>query len=253
MASLIFCTHPLLAEAVNAISYREDLLASTFYFPAFLFYLMASQQKSHFWYTISLVCYFMGLFSKETTITLPALIIMYDFLCGGKTRFTYKIIRYYTGYFLMSVFYLLLRFVFFHNPVESGILYPQGSLWVNVLTMSKVLASYIKLLFFPIDLNADYVVPYTSFLTEISFILSLLLIISAMVITYRLFFCSKILFFSVLWFFIALLPVTNIIPIENIMAERYLSIPLVGFCILGGVLLHKISTIDIKKKVLTCV
>ncbi len=250
IVSIVFCSHPLLAEAVNAISYREDLLATTFYFSAFLFYLRASQQRSPLWYAISLVCYFMGLFSKETTITFPALIIMYDFLCRRKTRLTYTIIRYYTGYFLMSVFYLLLRFVFLHNPAESGILYPQGSLWVNVLTMSKVLASYIKLLFFPINLNADYVVPYTSFPTEISFLLSLLLIISVIIITYRLFFYSKILFFSVLWFFITLLPVMNIIPIENIMAERYLCIPLAGFCILGGFLLNKISTADTNRRFL---
>lgn len=100
--------------------------------------------------------------------------------------------------------------------------------------MSKVLASYIKLLFFPINLNAVYVVQHATSPVEISFILSLLLIVSVIVITYRLFFCSRILFFSVLWFSIALLPVMNIIPIENIMAERYLYIPLVGFCILVG-------------------
>jgi tetratricopeptide (TPR) repeat protein len=42
----------------------------------------------------------------------------------------------------------------------------------------------------------------------------------------------------------------NIIPIENIMAERYLYIPLVGFCIQVAFLLNKISTRDIKKKAL---
>ncbi|MDO8140965.1 MAG: tetratricopeptide repeat protein [Candidatus Brocadiales bacterium] len=117
--------------------------------------------------------------------------------------------------------------------------------------MSKVIASYIKLLFFPVNLNADYVVPNTSSPIELSFILSFILIISVMVITYRLFFYSKTLFLSILWFFVTLLPVLNIIPIENIMAERYLYIPLVGFCILGGQLLSLIPNSGLKSGILT--
>ncbi|MCF6154986.1 MAG: tetratricopeptide repeat protein [Candidatus Brocadia sp.] len=250
LASLIFCTHPLLAEAVNAISYREDLLATTFYFAAFQFYLKTCQQRSTLWYSVSLLCYLAGLFSKETTITFPVLIGLYDVLSQSKTRLPYKLIRYYIGYALVSIFYILIRFVFLHNPTESYIPYPQNSLWVNFLTMSKVLASYIKLLFFPVNLNADYVVQHTTSPVEISFILSLLLIVSVMVIAYRLFFYFRILFFSVLWFFITLLPVLNIIPIENIMAERYLYLSLVGFCVLGGFLLDQIPNLGLRHRVL---
>ncbi|MBI2470488.1 MAG: tetratricopeptide repeat protein [Planctomycetes bacterium] len=251
IASLIFCTCPILAEAVNAISYREDIMAATFYFAAFLFYLKTSQRRSVVWYAISLVCYFLGLFSKEMAITFPILIGLYDILRHGKTFFTFKRIRYYIGYILITVFYVALRFVFLHNPTESYIPYPQNSLWINFLTMSKVIASYIKLLFFPVHLNADYVVPHASSPLELSFILSFLLIVSVIVVTYRLFFYSKTLFFSILWFFVTLLPVLNIIPIENIMAERYLYIPLVGFCILGGQLLSLIPKSGSKSGILT--
>ena len=251
MASLVFCTYPILTEAVNAISYREDIMAATFYFAAFLFYLKTHQRQSVLWYVISLICYFLGLFSKEMAITFPILIGLYDVLRHGKTFFTFKHIRYYIGYILITVFYVALRFVFLHNPTESYIPYPQNSLWINFLTMSKVIASYIKLLFFPVHLNADYVVPNTSSPIELSFILSFLLIISVIVVTYRLFFYSKTLFFSILWFFVTLLPVLNIIPIENIMAERYLYIPLVGFCILGSQLLSLIPKPGSKSGILT--
>ena len=250
-ASLIFCIYPILTEAVNAISYREDIMAATFYFAAFLFYLKTHQRQSVLWYGISLLCYFMGLFSKEMAITFPILIGLYDVMRYGKTLFTFKRIRYHIGYIIITVFYITLRFVFLHNPAESYIPYPQNSLWINFLTMSKVIASYIKLLFFPVHLNADYVVPNTSSPGELSFVLSFLLIVSVIVITYRLFFYSKALFFSILWFFVTLLPVLNIIPIENIMAERYLYIPLVGFCILGGQLLSLIPGSGLKSDILT--
>src|SRR3990172_3843931 len=57
---------------------------------------------------------------------------------------TFKRIRYHIGYIIITVFYITLRFVFLHNPAESYIPYPQNSLWINFLTMSKVIASYIK-------------------------------------------------------------------------------------------------------------
>lgn len=234
IASLIFCSCPILAEAVNAISYREDIMTATFYFAAFICYLKSQQRQTVLWYIISLVCYFFGLFSKEMAVTFPILICLYDLLRYGKTFFSFQRFRCYIGYILITIFYAALRFVFLHNPTESYIPYPQNSLWINFLTMSKVIASYIKLLFFPVYLNADYVVPNVSSPVDLSFVLSFLLIVSVIVITYRLFYYSKVLFFSVLWFFVTLLPVLNIIPIENIMAERYLYIPLAGFCILGS-------------------
>ena len=43
---------------------------------------------------------------------------------------------------------------------------------------------------------------------------------------------SRGIFFGIWWFFITLFPVYNIIPIYNPFAERFLYIPLIGFCML---------------------
>ncbi|MDO8140138.1 MAG: tetratricopeptide repeat protein [Candidatus Brocadiales bacterium] len=249
LASLFFVCHPVLSEAVNAVSYREDLLAATFSIIAFILYVRLSARNkftygnfNFYLYPISLLSYLFALFSKEMAITLPLLLFFFDYLIGNCRTFANRILRFYLGYILVTIFYLLVRFRWFHNPVESGVSYPQESLWHNFLTMPKALASYIRLLFFPVNLNADYIVPVTSSPCDTSFILSLLLIISIAVIAYRLFFRSKLLFFSVLWFFVALLPVLNIIPIANITAERYLYIPMIGFCIMGSYFITHMST-----------
>ena len=167
-------------------------------------------------------------------------------IIGSCRTFTNRISRFYLGYILVTIFYLLVRFWWFHNPVESGVSYPQENLWFNFLAMLKVLASYLKLLFFPVNLNADYIVPVASSPWNMSCILSLLLIISIAVIGCRLFFHSKLLFFSLLWFFVALLPVLNIVPIGNIMAERYLYIPVIGFCIMGSCFIMHMSALRLK-------
>ena len=116
-------------------------------------------------------------------------------IIGSRHTLAYRILRFYLGYILVTIFYLLVRFWWFRNPVESGVSYPQESLWFNSLAMLKVLASYLKLLFFPVNLNADYIVPVISSPWDMSCILSLFLIISIAVIRYRLLFHSKVLFF----------------------------------------------------------
>ena len=255
VVTIIFSCHPVLTEAVNAISYREDLLTATFFIAAFLLYMKASKDERSFSpaYFASVVCYLLGIFSKEMAIILPLLIFLYDLIFTKVQSLSYKLTRYYTGYILATIFYLSMRFVILHNPIESHVSYPEGSIFINFLTMSKVLASYMKLFFFPVILCADYNVPYSSFLFDVSFILSFLLLVVVIVITYRLFFSSKILFFSVVWFFVSLLPVLNIVPIDNIMAARYLYLPIIGFCILVGNLLvqHHNKTVSFNKPYIT--
>src|SRR3989304_1516869 len=246
LASLFFICHPVLSEAVNAVSYREDILAATFFITAFLLYVKVLNLNKFYLYPLSLLSYLFALFSKEMAITLPLFIFFFDYIIGSCRTFTNRILRFYLGYILVTIFYLLVRFWWFYNPVESGVSYPQENLWFNFLAMLKVLAPYIKLLFFPVNLNADYLVPVISSPWDMSCILSLLLIISIAVIGYRLFFHSELLFFSLLWFFVALLPVLNIVPIGNIMAERYLYIPVIGFCIMGSCFIMHMSALRLK-------
>lgn len=250
IAVLIFSCHPVLSEALNAVSYREDLLAVTFLLAAFLLYIKIRTHKHPFSpaYFASVACYLLGVFSKEMAITLPLLIILYDVILTKGENFAYRLTRYYTGYILATIFYLSVRFLLLHNPAESHVSYPEGSILVNFFTMSKVLACYIKLFFLPVILCADYVVPYSTSLFDISFIVSFLLLVAVIVIACKLFFSSRILFFSIVWFFVCLLPVLNIVPIENLMAERYLCLPIIGFCLFTGSLLsHQQDRISFSK------
>ncbi len=250
MATLLFSCHPVLTETVNAISYREDLLGATFFVAAFFLYIKTNKEERRFnaLYYASVICYLFGVFSKEMAITLPILIFLYDILFMKKPHLRYKLIHYFPGYIFVAAFYLVTRFVLLHNPVESHVSYPGDSIFVNFLTMSKVLASYIKLFFFPFHLCADYVIQDSYSFLDTSFILSFLLLSSVAIITYRMLFHSKGVFFSILLFFITLLPVLNIIPIENIMAERYLYLPTLGFCMTYGTLLAHLKSFGLFDK-----
>ena len=250
LATLLFLSHPILTETVNAVCYREDILACLFFLLAFIYFVKMSfspktRPRFFLYYTFSCTAYGLALFSKEMAITLPILLILYHLLhpsgnpinSGNKplTRpYSANIIRllfFYSGYISVTGFYLYLRFIVFKNTYK--IIEISQS---NVFAMAKVVASYLKLLFIPVHLNADYCVPPAKY-PSISFILSSLLIISALIIIVRLRHTYKQATFFNMWFFITLLPVLGIIPIGNIMAERYLYLPIVGFCASSGYML----------------
>ncbi|MFN3530927.1 MAG: tetratricopeptide repeat protein [Candidatus Brocadia sp.] len=244
LAGILFATHPILTEAVNGISYREDLLAAIFFLASLLLFIQSTfrnpQSKSrNYLYPLSLFSYLLALCSKEMAITLPLIICIFDWVFRGAERLKRNIVKYYLGFILVSVFYLFLRFVWFRNPVEKQLMYPGNSFMVNLLTMPKILGSYIKLSFFPIHFNADYIITHTKTPLAATFICNIAFLCAIGVIVYRLYNHSRHLFFFILWFFVTLIPTMNIIPIANIMAERYLYLPSAGFCtILSYILLE---------------
>src|SRR3989304_9708791 len=254
LTSMLFAVHPVVSEVVNMISYREDLIATAFLIASFLLFLLCKERvvaqipfspsfknrdlgefsvsPFHRKRTLSLsasamAAYFFALLSKESAIVLPALIFIYELLISGKYFTPRKTAQrivcapFFLGYIGVSIVYLILRFFILHNPGEK-IVYPDGSIFVNMLTMTKVLGRYITSVFLPFNLNADYHVLYLKTPLTLSFLIPFFILISIVIITIRWWkklarTCSNrdfypVILFAILWFFISILPVMNIIP-----------------------------------------
>lgn len=251
LSLLFFVTHPVLVETVNAIGYREDLLSATFLLVSFIYFIKSDAlfyrenkqiTRCAVYYTISLISYLCALFSKEMATTLPLLLLVFTVFFHQRpwSSLTKRGKGIYTGYLALSLLYLIIRFMLFINPALHSA-YQPGGFWVNVFTMIKILASYIRLSFFPLRLNADYVVPLVVHPWEISSMLAVTFLISIFIIFAIICRTRNMLAVWMSWFFITLLPVMNIIPIGNIMAERYLYIPVMGFCVAKGILIYRIT------------
>ncbi|MCF6147848.1 MAG: tetratricopeptide repeat protein [Candidatus Kuenenia sp.] len=254
LAAVFFGVHPILTETVNAISYREDLLTTVFFLGALWLFIYSGNNFKRYilLYPLSLLLYLFALCSKEMAITLPLMIFLFDWIFGGNVKIKKNALKYYIGFIAVSIFYLFLRFVLLHNPSEGQLTYPEDSFFVNVLTMPKVVASYIKLLFLPTHFNAEYMIDPTLTPLASSFLFSIPLLCTAGIIAYRFYFYSKPFFYFTLWFFITLVPAMNILPIANIMAERYLYLPSVGFCVILAIIVlaiwEKAYTVILLKK-----
>ncbi len=204
----------------------------------------ACREKNRFAcsYGISLLAYLCALFSKEMAITFPAILLLFmlfseENILAGLMR---RVKTIYIGYLAISLFYLVVRFLVFNNPTMKAAYQPGGFL-VNALTMLKVLASYVKLSFFPLNLNADYVVPLAKAPWETPCVLSIILLASIFTLMVILGRSRNTFVFWMGWFFIMVLPVMNILPIVNVMADRYLYFPVMGFCAAKGILIYRIT------------
>jgi len=253
ISGCLFACHPVLSEAVNGIAFNDDLLTTFFFLTAFLVYIRIKSDhvKSNIGaFCLSLLCYLFGLLSKEMAITLPAIIVLYDLTLRDAGRdspwFRRRLnilknrVSFYAGYAAVSLFYLFLRFYLFQVPAES-LKSSYGSLLERIIYLPGHIFSFIRLIIFPANLNADYVFAYPdSFFNSMN--LAGIAVVGGLVgFSYFIYRYSKEVFFGLWWCLITLLPVSNLIEIYHPLAERYLYLPLIGFCLLVPVIIYGLA------------
>jgi tetratricopeptide (TPR) repeat protein len=259
LAGLLFACHPALTETVDCIAFNEDLLAAFFCLLALILYFKAVENGAvGACYILSLFFFFCGLLSKEMAITLPLVIVLYDLtFTGGKGQaLSLKYVlgtmrrrwRYYAGYAGIGLFYLVLRFVVFIKQAAGG--KPDfGSWFERLLYLPSHIFSFLRLALAPYDLNADYVFSYPPGFFEFPNLVGWVITWGLVVGSFFLFRRFKVIFFGIWWFLITLVPVYNLIPIFNPLAERYLYIPIIGFCLAVASILYGISSKALKRPV----
>ena len=237
-AALIFAVHPIHTEVVTGIVGRSELMVVFFYLAALVAYINSGRKSSY--YFLSLLSFILALLSKETALTLPVMIVLYDIFSASKIKKDIsKKFKYYYGYAGVTFVYVIAKISIFGSitPVETTTAFYTKGIISRMLTMSEVFMDYIRLLFYPVQLSIVYninsVITDSLSLKNLSYIILLFLIIIIAVRIYR---HSKAIAFSLFWCFTAMLPVSNIIPIGDLIAERFLYLPSAGFCLIIGVL-----------------
>ena len=249
LAACLFACHPVLSEAVNCISFNEDLLTTFFFLLALLVYIRIESEQVRFnigAYCLSLFFYLFGLLSKEMAITLPIIILLYDLILRDADRDTLSFKQrlnilkkrgsFYAGYAAVSLFYLFLRFFLFQIPGES-LKSSYGSLLERIIYLPGHIFSFIRLIIFPTDLTADYVFAYPDSFFDAVNLVGFGVVIGLAGASYFIYRYSKEIFFGLWWCLITLLPVLNLIEIYHPLAERYFYLPLIGFCLMVPIII----------------
>ena len=236
---LVFMTHPIQTQAVTYIVQRAASLATLFYLACLCLYIksrLLQQQgeniiSSRISYCCSLIVAIMAMFTKEITVTLPLMVLFYEyFFLRIEKKFDWKhpfpffatmLVVPLTMFFTSSVDFMGMR-----RSLEpaSGI-----SPWQYLITQFRVMVTYIRLLFIPVNQNLDYDYCISKSLLELPVLSSLVILASISTLAFKASSKYKLISFGIFWFFLTLLPESSVIPIKDVIYEHRLYLPMVGF------------------------
>ncbi len=242
LAALLFSLHPVQIESVTYLMSRSGLLATFFYLLAFYFFINSTQNfsahktKTFVFSVAALICFFLGLGSKLTIITLPIMLIIYLFVININKISILSIARQYkwllVGVLVPFTSYLVRKAFFSKHGLlgVSGMATEQYGRWGYFMTEVKAFYShYLKLLLFPINLNINPDFPFSPSLWQTICLLALTLFGLFCLVKYS----NKLplLIYSILWMIITLSPTSSIVHLNDLVAEHRIYLPSLGFFI----------------------
>ncbi|MBW1981220.1 MAG: tetratricopeptide repeat protein [Deltaproteobacteria bacterium] len=232
--ALLFVMHPVNVEAVAWISSRKYVLLALFYILAFYLYVEAEREKTSFsCYILSIVVYLLALLSSPFSVTLPAVLYLYDYCRHTDLNFFY-ILRKKFLYYLPYLFLSIVQTILLLNLVATGTGAAIKSHYHNnplytLLLMLWALYDYFRNMLLPFWLNNWYLENISYDFPVYKIIIAACILLSLIIyVTVRPKKWQRLPLFCFGWFFITLLPVTNIIPISTKIADRYLYLPGIG-------------------------
>ena len=230
-SAAVFLAHPTQVETVVWVSQRSNIMAFLFSMSALWIHLRKGKasKTSLFLFTLALLC-------KEEAVVMPLFLWAWQIIERERPKNNFSPLRetLFAQSFPPIIPYLALIFAFVLARFELlGKLgqthYWAGSFYFQVLTMTKALATYLRLMFWPHPLSLEYLFSVPRSCLDPAVILSALLSIGSLYCAFSLRRKVPAAFLGVLLFFIGLGPVSNIIPIKAIMAERFLYFSVMGF------------------------
>jgi len=251
IAALLWVVHPVQTQSVTYIVQRMTSLSAFFYLLAFVFYIKGRKEMERrrpsgspsrvgYWYLGSGLAALLSFGSKETAITLPMMIALYDVLFfSGENREKikkavpiYLVLLFATG--CIALLYLWGATGMF-GALQQGILKQYGVdhlPWdLRLMTESRVLIYYLSLLVFPHPsrLNLDYDFPISDALLNPPTTLLSAITLSGALFIGCFFWKRKPLFtFFIFWYFGNLLLESTVLQLDLVFEHR-LYLPSVAF------------------------
>ncbi len=239
VATLLFAIHPLHTEVVANVKSRDELLSVLFITLTFILahaYKETQKKSKLIW---AIVCYFLALLSKEYAITMVALIPL-SFYIFRRDSIKESLLT-TLPYLLPLAIYALMRISAVNGIDESAIKNVMNYPYLLATPIQKlatefwVLLEYIRLLFWPNPLIADYSygqVPYTDFadpMVGLSIVVYAHLIVSMVYLIYK----RKVMGFGLAFFIANLALVSNLfVNVGAPMADRLVYHSSIGFAII---------------------
>jgi len=259
IASLIFAVHPIQTQAVTYIVQRAEILSAFFCLISIVLFKAGFDKRLKWIYwggAIFAAVLAMG--SKEIAVTLPVIILLYDFffIADGDIKALSKRWAIHIMFFLTLV--LLVYFMgvsqFTGFIVASGVKPPPtSSVYVDtssisryeyLLTQFRVIWTYIRLLILPVNQNVDYNYHLShGLLTPITTLFGGIGIIALLTSAVLFFKRMRLISFFIIWFFLILAPTSSVAVLPDVIFEHRLYLASAGCFVIFTIGLFRISDI----------
>jgi hypothetical protein len=249
VAGLLFAVHPVHVEAVANVVGLAEVLSSVFYLGACLVFLRAGERIGLRRGAAITLLFVLAFLTKESAVTLLGVLFLLD---GARDNVDFRDVLSYvrrrwaiyvsltaaTGLILIGRYAVLGSVASPLAPLGAALLQDDVA---RIWTVASTWPHYFRLLFFPLDLSADYgpaVIPLALDWTG-SGVLGVFLVLGTLALALRLWGTQtlgadrtppRLFSFGVLWLVITLSPVSNVLFLSGVLlAERTFYLPSIGF------------------------
>ena len=237
----IWAVHPLQTGVVTYISGRSESLMGLWYLATLLCAIRAHRsRRAGGWTVAAVVCCALGMASKESMVTAPFAVLLYDraylfnrFSEAGKARW-----RLYAGLFATLAIGIALALQAPRS--ESAGFSTEISPWTYLLNQAVIIPDYLRLIAWPDYLLFAYGEARQMTIADVGAIG--LVVPALMAVAIWLWYRRPALGFPALWVFLTLAPTSSFVPIATEAgAARRLYLPLAGIVLLAVVTLVTIA------------
>jgi protein O-mannosyl-transferase len=257
-AAAIFTAHPIHTEAVANIKGRDEIMCLLGSLAAVWFSIKAFEKGGVLNTVLAAILFFIGLLSKENAVTFVVIVplIYWFFMETNIVTALKQTIPFITA----AILFIILRGAVIGNQFGGEQLELMNNPYLKLVdnqyvafTFSEKLATiiytlgdYIRLLIFPHPLTHDYYPRHVGIMSfgDWQVLLSLLVYLGLGALILRGLLKKEIWAFGLAFYLITLSIVSNLIfPVGTNMAERFLFMPSVGFCLVVAIVLSKVFSV----------
>lgn len=224
IAGCLFAIHPMHVESVAWVTERKDVLYSFFYMFSLLMYCQYVDQFKKRYYFLSIFFGFLSILSKPMALSLPLVMLLCDWI--KRRKFDRGSLFDKIPHFL---YIIPIAWITYSLHSRAPLIDIKEAVTIWVWTFSF----YIQKFFFPLELNPLYQLPVPVEMFSLPYIFAFaafLIVVFVCVVFRKNVWCL----FSVLFYFLSiffLLRFDQKVDM-NIVADRFMYLPSLGFCVL---------------------
>ena len=230
----LFALHPLHVETVSWITKRKDVLSALFWMLTLYLYVYYTEKPVMKRYLLVLLCYVCGVMSKPMVVTLPVMMILFDYwplkrFASARNNLILWQLKEKIPFFMLSI--VSIFSVFYINRIRGNPLEFGPPFASRIANASFAFIAYLDKTFWPRDLSFFYPfsdqIPLWQVLGSLGLIFFITLV--AIIAVKRL----PFLFVGWAWYTIAIAPVLGIIfNSDRTMSDNYTYLPSIGIFIM---------------------